>query len=189
MKILVGLGNPGEKYKFNRHNVGFLVVDKIAEDFAVSAWKKGFKGLMCECHTKNEKFLLFKPETFMNNSGFAVMAITQFYKLTSDDIIVFQDDLDLKFGQIKIKRCGGHAGHNGIRSIHNFIGEEYTRVRIGIGHPKEKNKVSSYVLSNFCSPEAEELQQILEGCKDNISYLLINDITTFSAKINKTANI
>ena len=159
MKILIGLGNPGKKYKMNRHNIGFLVIEKIAELYGTNTRQNKFDGLITECGINNQRIFLFKPTTFMNNSGHAVSKIAKFYKVESKYLIVFHDDLDLQFGQIKIKRDGGHAGHNGIRSIHNFIGQKYARVRIGIGHPGEKSKVAPYVLSDFHKHEYLVLEQ------------------------------
>ena len=179
MKVLVGLGNPGEKYKYTRHNIGFSVVDKIAEKYSQTTWVKKFNGKFCECWSEGEKFLLLKPETFMNNSGQSVIAIVNFYKLSVDDIIVLHDDLDLKVGQIKIKHKGGHAGHNGIRSIHQAIGEKYTRVRIGVGHPGDKTKVSSYVLSDFSKSDNIQMEYFIKDCITGINALISSNYSGF----------
>jgi PTH1 family peptidyl-tRNA hydrolase len=179
MKVLVGLGNPGEKYKHTRHNIGFTIVDKIAEEYSQTTWVKKFNGKFCQCWSEGEKFLLLKPETFMNNSGQSVTGIITFFKLSVNDIIVLHDDLDLKVGQIKIKHKGGHAGHNGIRSIHQAIGDKYTRVRIGVGHPGDKTKVSSYVLSDFSKSDTIQMEHFIKDCVSGINALISNDYSRF----------
>ena len=179
MKIFIGLGNPGEKYIKNRHNIGFLIVDEISKSYGRATWVNKFLGKFSECQLNNEKFLLLKPQTFMNNSGNSVKKILDFYKVQSNNIIVFHDDLDLRLGQIKIKKSGGHAGHNGLKSIHAAIGEHYNRVRIGIGHPGDKSKVASYVLSNFAKSENEWLDNTLRGCTARIPNLLSEDYINF----------
>ena len=185
MKVLVGLGNLGERFRLNRHNIGFMVVNRIANSYGQTSWVNKFNGQICKCVVDDQRFLLLKPGTFMNNSGVPVLEATQFYKLSPDHIIVFQDDLDLEFGQIKIKKDAGHAGHNGIRSIHSFIGKNYLRVRIGIGHPGEKSRVSSYVLSDFTIPETRIIEEILQYCNDNVSYLVNENEKNFLDAFNQ----
>ena len=175
MKIIVGLGNPGEKYKLNRHNVGFQVIDKIAKEHAEAKWSKNFKGLYCLCRYQNQKFLVFKPETYMNYSGRAVDEIIRFYKIKPQDVTIIHDDLDLPVGQIKIKSSGGHAGHNGLRSVHQLIGDQYVRVRIGIGRPKEKTQVSSYVLSNFDTSELKQVESYKNSLLRGVDALINDD--------------
>ena len=153
MKLFVGLGNPGAKYQNNRHNIGFMALDQIASDHGFSPWKKKFQGQMCDGRLGREKVTLLKPETFMNLSGQSVGEAMRFYKLTPADVVVFHDELDLAPTKIKCKTGGGHAGHNGLRSIHQHIGVEYDRVRMGIGHPGHKDKVASYVLNDFAKAE------------------------------------
>jgi PTH1 family peptidyl-tRNA hydrolase len=184
MKVLIGLGNPGERYKYNRHNIGFSVVDDIAEKYSQTTWVKKFHGKYCQCWAEGKKFLLLKPETYMNNSGQSVASIIAFYKLTINDIIVLHDDLDLKVGQIKIKRSGGHAGHNGIRSIHQSIGEQYTRVKIGIGHPGNKDTVSSYVLSNFTELDNIQLASFVKECVLGINDLISGNYNELLSSIS-----
>jgi PTH1 family peptidyl-tRNA hydrolase len=184
MKVLIGLGNPGKKYTNNLHNIVFSVIDKIANKYSRADWVRKFEGKLCECWSDKIKFLLLKPETFMNNSGQSVAAITTFYKLSLKDLIVFHDDLDLKVGQIKIKHEGGHAGHNGIRSIHQAVGDCYTRIRIGIGHPGNKTKVSSYVLSDFTKSENIQMEVLIENCLEEINELLCNNNTSFLKSLN-----
>jgi PTH1 family peptidyl-tRNA hydrolase len=179
MKVLVGLGNPGEKYKYNRHNIGFSIVDKIAEIYSQTTWVKKFHGKFCQCWFNEKKFLLLKPETFMNNSGLSVAAIIAFYKLNINDLIVLHDDLDLNVGQIKIKHKGGHAGHNGIRSIHQVIGDQYTRIRIGIGHPGNRNEVSSYVLSDFTKSDNIQMESFIRDCVTGINELISDNCVNF----------
>ena len=187
MKVLVGLGNPGEKYKYNRHNVGFSVVDKIAANYSTTTWVKKFHGKFCQCWSEGKKFLLLKPETFMNNSGQAVAAIITFYKLSISDLIVLHDDLDLKVGQVKVKHKGGHAGHNGIRSIHHYIGDNYTRIRIGVGHPGKKEEVSSYVLSDFTKSDNILIEAFIKDCVSSVDELISDNYANLSmSTIEKT---
>lgn len=158
MKIIIGLGNPGEKYKHTRHNIGFSIVDAIAEKYSKTKWIRKFHGVYSECWFDSKKFLVLKPETFMNNSGKSAASISNFYKLNASEVIVIHDELDLEIGQIKLKFSGGHAGHNGLRSIHQAIGQHYTRIRIGIGRPTEKTEISSYVLSNFTFSQNQQME-------------------------------
>ncbi len=180
MKLFVGLGNPGAKYVRNRHNIGFMAVDRIAEDYGFSPWRAKFQGQLCEGRLGSEKVALLKPETFMNLSGQAVGEAMRFYKLTSDDVIVFHDELDLAPGKMRVKTGGGHAGHNGLRSIHAHIGEAYGRVRLGIGHPGHKDRVAHYVLSDFAKADADWLDDLLRGLSDGAPYLAENDTAKFS---------
>src|SRR3990167_6972721 len=143
MKLFVGLGNPGAKYAANRHNIGFMALDRIAADHGFGPWKRAFQGLACEGRLGDEKVILLKPETFMNLSGQSVAEAARFYKLTPADITVLHDELDLAPGKARVKQGGGHAGHNGLRSIHGHIGEAYGRVRLGIGHPGHKDAVAA----------------------------------------------
>ncbi|OHC47223.1 MAG: aminoacyl-tRNA hydrolase, partial [Rhodobacteraceae bacterium GWF1_65_7] len=149
MRIWVGLGNPGGKYAGNRHNIGFMALDRIAADHGFGPWRRAFQGLVAEGRLGSEKLVLLKPETFMNLSGQSVGEALRFYKLTPDDLTVFHDELDLAPGRLRVKTGGGHAGHNGLRSIHAHVGEAYHRVRLGIGHPGHKDAVAGYVLHDF----------------------------------------
>ena len=142
MRLFVGLGNPGSQYAGNRHNISFMALDQIASDHGFSPWKNKFQGKVAEGRLGREKVILLKPETFMNRSGQSVRAAMDFYKLDPVDITVFHDELDLAPGRLKCKTGGGHAGHNGLRSIHGHLGDAYARVRLGIGHPGRKELVS-----------------------------------------------
>jgi PTH1 family peptidyl-tRNA hydrolase len=150
MKLIVGLGNPGKKYELNRHNVGFMAVDYLIDEF--NANKAGnFKGELF----KFKDFLFLKPSTFMNLSGESVVLVKNFYKLDNENIIVIHDDLDLKLGALKFKRGGSSGGHNGLKSIDKYIGNDYSRIRIGIGRPQRKEEVINYVLGNFSEEELD----------------------------------
>ena len=180
MKLFVGLGNPGAKYAGNRHNIGFMVVDRIAADHGFGPWKRAFKGLVSEGRLGSEKLLLLKPETFMNLSGEAVQSAMAFHKLPLADVMVFHDELDLAPGKMRLKQGGGHAGHNGLRSIHAHLGAEYGRVRLGIGHPGHKDAVANYVLHDFAKADQEWLDDLLRGISDGAAALASGDGAAFS---------
>ena len=163
MKLIVGLGNPGAKYEQNRHNIGFMAVDEIARAQGFGPWRAKFQGALSEGVIDGEKVLLLKPETFMNLSGQSVGAAMRFYKLGAGDVVVFHDELDLAPGKLRVKRGGGHAGHNGLRSLHQHIGADYERVRMGIGHPGDKRLVSNYVLGDFAKADSAWLDPLLEA--------------------------
>lgn len=171
MKLFVGLGNPGTKYAGNRHNIGFMAMDRIASDHGFGPWKSTFKGDASEGRLGLEKVLLLKPGTFMNLSGQSVQAAMAFYKLDLTDITVFHDELDLAPGKCRIKQGGGHAGHNGLRSISGMIGEGYGRVRLGIGHPGHKDAVAAYVLHDFAKVDQDWLDDLLRGLSDGAVHL------------------
>jgi PTH1 family peptidyl-tRNA hydrolase len=171
MKLFVGLGNPGAKYAGNRHNIGYMAVDRIAADHGFCPWRSKFQGVMSEGRLGREKVILLKPETFMNLSGQSVGEAMRFHKLEPADVIVFHDELDLAPGKCRLKTGGGHAGHNGLRSIHAHIGEAYDRVRLGIGHPGDKNSVAGYVLADFAKAEADWLDDLLRGISDGAAAL------------------
>lgn len=171
MKLFVGLGNPGGKYARNRHNIGFMALDRIAEDHGFGPWKSKFQGQLSEGRLGSEKVLLLKPETFMNRSGQSVGEAMRFYKLDSTDVTVLHDELDLAPGKVRVKAGGGHAGHNGLRSIHEHIGAAYDRVRLGIGHPGRKELVSGYVLHDFARADSEWLDDVLRGVSDGAPQL------------------
>ena len=158
MYLIVGLGNIGDKYELTRHNVGFLVIDEMTKNLTTSNINNSnFHSTLL----KSGYNLFSKPTTYMNNSGLAVHAIMDYYKIDLEDIIVIHDDLDLPFGAVKFKIGGGHGGHNGLRSLDSHIGKDYIRVRIGIGKPKDKSDVANYVLSNFSKEELNKLQDII----------------------------
>jgi peptidyl-tRNA hydrolase, PTH1 family len=175
MKLIVGLGNPGAKYAGNRHNIGFMAVERIAADHGFGPWKSVFKGEAAEGRLGAEKVLLLKPGTFMNLSGQSVQAAMAFYKLGLDDIIVLHDELDLAPGKCRIKQGGGHAGHNGLRSISAMVGEGYGRVRLGIGHPGHKDAVAAYVLHDFAKVDQDWLEDLLRGTSDGAAHLAAGD--------------
>jgi PTH1 family peptidyl-tRNA hydrolase len=180
MRMFVGLGNPGAKYAQNRHNIGFMVLDEIARDHGFAPWRGKFQASLSEGQLGEEKVLLIKPETFMNLSGQSVGEALRFYKLSPGDVTVFHDELDLAPGKVRVKMGGGHAGHNGLRSLHQHIGPDYQRVRLGIGHPGHKDRVSCYVLSDFAKAEAGWLEDVLRGCADGAAALAQGDAARFS---------
>ncbi|MQQ08994.1 aminoacyl-tRNA hydrolase [Epibacterium sp. SM1979] len=179
MKLFVGLGNPGGKYARNRHNIGFMALDQIASDHGFAPWKGKFQAELSEGNLGGNKVLLLKPQTFMNNSGQSVGEAMRFYKLTPADVIVLHDELDLAPGKCRVKQGGGHAGHNGLRSIHAHIGADYARVRLGIGHPGHKDAVAGYVLRDF--PKADEgwLDDLMRGISDGAAELAKGDSGKF----------
>ncbi len=166
MILMVGLGNPGPKYAGNRHNVGFMAVDRIASDHGFSPWRARFQGETAEGRLGEQRVTLLKPATFMNLSGQSVGEAMRYLKLTPAEVIVLHDELDLAPGRLRVKTGGGHAGHNGLRSIHQHIGEAYRRLRIGIGHPGHKDRVAGYVLSDFAKAEQNVLDDLLRGISD-----------------------
>jgi PTH1 family peptidyl-tRNA hydrolase len=171
MKLIVGLGNPGGKYARNRHNIGYMAVDRIADDHGFGPWKPRFQGVVAEGRLGAEKVMLIKPETFMNLSGQSVGEAMRFYKLEPDQVTVLHDELDLAPGKTRVKHGGGHAGHNGLRSIHGHIGDSYRRVRLGIGHPGRKELVAGYVLHDFARADADWVDDLLRGISDGAPYL------------------
>ena len=179
MQLWVGLGNPGTKYAANRHNIGFMALDRIAADHGFGPWRKGYQGLVSEGRFGSERVILLKPETFMNLSGQSVRAAADFYKIPVEAITVFHDELDLAPGKCRVKSGGGHAGHNGLRSIHQHLGEAYNRVRLGIGHPGHKDRVAAYVLSDFAKAEADWLDDLMRGISDGASALAAGDSAKF----------
>ena len=179
MKLWVGLGNPGAKYAGNRHNIGFMAVERIAADHGFTPWKKAHQGLVSEGRLGTEKVALLKPETFMNLSGQSVRAAADFWKLGVEDITVFHDELDLAPGKCRVKQGGGHAGHNGLRSIHAHLGEAYARIRLGIGHPGHKDAVAHYVLHDFAKADQDWLDDLLRGISDGAPALAAGDAARF----------
>lgn len=179
MKLFVGLGNPGPKYAGNRHNIGFMAVDRIAADHGFGPWRAKFQGLVADGILAGEKLALLKPGTFMNLSGQSVGEAMRFYKLTPADMTVFHDELDLAPGKLRLKQGGGHAGHNGLRSLHDHIGDDYARVRLGIGHPGHKDRVAGYVLSDFAKADAGWLGDLLRGISDGAPALAAGDGARF----------
>ena len=179
MHLIVGLGNIGEKYQFTRHNIGFLVIDEITKNLSTSNINNpNFQSSLL----KSGYNLFSKPTTYMNNSGLAVHAIKEYYKIDLENIIVIHDDLDLPFGTVKFKIGGGHGGHNGLRSLDAHITKEYIRVRIGIGKPQDKSDVANYVLSNFSKEEINRLQDIITHTIKAVETLKTEDIDQVKSK-------
>ena len=187
MKLLVGLGNPGTKYARNRHNVGFMAVERIADRHRFGPWKRKFQGLAADGEIGGEKALLLKPDTYMNESGRAVGEAARFLKISEADIVVFHDELDLAPGKLKVKAGGGNAGHNGLRSISQHIGNEYVRVRIGIGHPGAKELVHGYVLHDFARADEAWLEPLLDAMADAAPRLAAGDQARFLTDVARAA--
>jgi len=181
MLLFSGLGNPGQKFKHNRHNIGFILIDEISNK---CEFKKKFKGLFGENQIGQIKSYFLKPMTFMNLSGESLLEIKQFFKLKNENIFIIHDDLDLEIGKVKVKNGGSNAGHNGLESISSKIGNDYNRLRIGIGHPGQKNLVDKYVLSNFKSDEYDLILKTITSVKDNINVLIDKKFDEFSSKVN-----
>jgi peptidyl-tRNA hydrolase, PTH1 family len=183
MLLLVGLGNPGPRYAGNRHNIGYMAVDEIVRRHSFGPWRARFQGLATEGRIGARKVLALKPETYMNESGLAVGAALRFYKLAPGAVTVLYDEIDLRAGKIKVKLDGGHAGHNGLRSIDAHIGKDYWRVRLGIGHPGDKDLVHLHVLSNFAKSEAAWVEPLLTAVAEEIPRLLEGDEAGFMSRV------
>ena len=184
MLLFVGLGNPGEKYVQNRHNIGFRVVESIAKRHGFPPWRRRFQGVASEASLGSERVQLLLPGTFMNESGHAVAEAMHFYKIALSDILVFQDELELPPGKVRVKDGGGIAGHNGLRSITGHIGNDYRRVRIGIGHPGVKELVHSYVLSDFPKSERPWVDTLCDAIADNAGLLARGEDASFQNKVH-----
>ena len=184
MLLFVGLGNPTPNSENNRHNVGFKIIDSINKEFNLSKQKPKFKGLLTTGNINNKKVYAIKPLTFMNNSGICIRELIEYFKIEAQDIIVFHDDLDVEFGKIKAKFGGSNAGHNGIASIDKFIGKDYSRVRIGIGKPKNNIEVSDYVLQNFDEDELLGIEKISKSINESIGDLIKKKLDLFSSTVN-----
>ena len=179
MKLFVGLGNPGSEYARNRHNVGFMAVDAIADAHRFGPWKRKFQGLAADGEIGGEKVLLLKPQTYMNESGRAVGEAARFLKIAEEDIVVFYDEIDLAPGKLKIKTGGGNAGHNGLRSMSAHIGNAYVRVRIGVGHPGVRELVARWVLSDFAKADQDWLEPLLAAIAKAAPRLVRDDQSRF----------
>tara|TARA_B100000579_G_C22318947_1_gene615091 strand:- start:27 stop:587 length:561 start_codon:yes stop_codon:yes gene_type:complete len=184
MLLFVGLGNPTPDSENNRHNVGFKIIDYINKEFNLSKQKPKFKGLLTTGNINNQKVYAIKPLTFMNNSGICIRELIEYFKIDAENVIVFHDDLDVEFGKIKAKFGGSDAGHNGIASIDKFIGKDYSRVRIGIGKPKDNIEVSDYVLQNFDEDETIGIDKISKNITESISILVEKKLDLFSSTVN-----
>ncbi|HVL74166.1 MAG TPA: aminoacyl-tRNA hydrolase [Beijerinckiaceae bacterium] len=184
MRLFVGLGNPGARYARNRHNVGFMVVDAIARAHAAAPWRRRFLGEAAEAAIGGERLLLLKPQTYMNESGRSVAEAQRFFKVPLADVVVFHDELDLPPAKLRVKIGGGNAGHNGLRSITAQCGNDYRRVRIGIGHPGDKALVHPYVLSDFFKAEEPWVEDLCRACADNAPLLAKGEDASFQNKVH-----
>jgi len=184
MQLFVGLGNPGTRYARNRHNIGFFVVDQIARRHGFSPWRRRFQGETSEGSFDHERVILLKPTTYMNESGRAVQEAANFFKLGAGEITVFQDELELPPAKVRVKVGGGIAGHNGLRSLSSHIGNDYRRVRLGIGHPGVKELVHSYVLADFARDDASWVTALCEAVADNAALLAAGRDSTFQNKVH-----
>ena len=173
MWLLVGLGNPGKEYAAHRHNIGFMVVDRIADEYGLGPFRSKFQGEMSEGKIDGEKVILLKPQTYMNESGQSVIKAAKFFKIPPERTVVFHDELDLAPSDVRVKTGGGNAGHNGLKSLQAHLGTpDFVRVRMGIGHPGDKHKVSPYVLSDFAKTEQDWVERVVEGAAKNVALLL-----------------
>jgi len=189
MLLVVGLGNPGAEYANNRHNIGFMAVDEIVRRHGFSAFRKSkFHGEVAEGNLDGEKVLVLKPMTYMNDSGRSVQAAMTFYKVAPEDVLVIHDEIDLAGGRVRVKRGGGHAGHNGLRSIHAHVGADYARVRLGVGHPGEKDKVAGHVLKDFAKAERDWVDRVIDGVAANFPRLAAGDDGGFMTKVAEAVN-
>jgi len=185
MLLLVGLGNPNLNNTNNRHNVGFLVIDAINEKFKLSKQKPKFKGLLTTGNINEHKVFAIKPLTFMNSSGICIKELIEYFKIDVKDVFVFHDDMDIDIGKVKVKFGGRNAGHNGIDSIDKNIGKNYSRVRIGIGRPKQNSTGTDHVLDNFSNDEKGNVEKVTKNITESLSILINKDLDLFSSKINQ----
>jgi len=186
MLLFVGLGNPGARHAGNRHNIGFMAVDAIARRHGFAPWRRRFQGVATEGNIDGKKLLLLLPGTFMNESGRAVAEAAGFYKIGLNDIVVLHDELELPPGKVRIKTGGGNAGHNGLRSVSEHMGNDYKRARLGIGHPGAKELVHSYVLSDFAKAERLWVETLCDAIADNAGILARGEDSSFQNKIHLT---
>ena len=185
MFLFVGLGNPTPNSENNRHNIGFKIIDAINSKFKLSKQKPKFKGLLTTGNIDEKKIYAIKPLTFMNNSGICIKEVIEYFKIDVKDVFVFHDDMDIDIGKIKTKIGGGNAGHNGIDSIDKKIGKNYSRIRIGIGRPKENSAGADHVLDNFSGDEKLDVEKVTKNIIESISILINKDLDLFSSKINQ----
>jgi PTH1 family peptidyl-tRNA hydrolase len=184
MLLIVGLGNPGSAYAGNRHNIGFMAVDAIAKRHGIGPWRRRFQGVSAEGPLAGERVLLLLPGTFMNESGRAVAEAANFYKLGLPEIVVVHDEIDLEPGKVRVKTGGGSAGHNGLRSISSHVGNDYRRVRIGVGHPGDKDLVHGYVLNDFAKSERDWVAALCGVIADNAALLAKGEDASFQNKVH-----
>lgn len=191
MQILAGQGNPGPKYAGNRHNIGFMVMDRIASDHGFGPWRSRFQSEVSEGSVETPggrvKLLLVKPQTFYNETGRAVSEAVRFYKLSSEDVTVFHDEIDLAPGRLRVKRGGGHSGNNGIRSMIQHLGADVRRVRIGVGHPGDKSKVMPYVLADIPKAEADWVDALLRASSEALPHLIAGDDERYQTEVMRLA--
>ncbi len=180
MKLIVGLGNPGRRYARHRHNVGFMAVDRIAEDHRIGPWRARFQGLAADGRIKSHRVTLLKPETYMNDSGRSAGQAMRYFKLRPADIIVLHDELDLTPGRLRAKSGGGTAGHRGLNSVRTHLGGDFARVRIGIGHPGRKDLVNHYVLHDFSAADADWLEDLLAAISRSAAHLAEGSLPEFT---------
>ncbi len=185
MKLIVGLGNPGDEHSGNRHNVGFMAVDRIASKHGFSSWRKRFQGFTAEGELGGEKCMILKPQTYMNESGRSVGEAARFLKIPIGDVIVIYDEIDLVPGKLKVKTGGGNAGHNGLRSISAHLENDYVRVRIGVGHPGSKDAVAHYVLNDFAKSERTWVSEMLDAIAEAAPFLAKGDASRFMTKVTQ----
>ena len=186
MRLFVGLGNPGAKYQGNRHNIGFMVLDEMARRHRFAPWRRRFQGETSEGNLGSERVILLRPLTFMNDSGRSVQEAASFFKIAVGDIAVFHDELELPFSKLRVKVGGGIAGHNGLRSISAHVGNDYRRVRLGIGHPGVKELVHNHVLSDFAKAERPQLEALVDAVVDNVALLADGHDSSFQNKVHLT---
>ena len=183
MQLFVGLGNPESKYAKNRHNVGFMAIDALAAAYGFGDFREKYHGLLAEGQIGTQKVLLLKPQTFMNKSGVSVSEAVNFFKLDGCQIVVFYDELDLPPGKLRMRRGGGFAGHNGLRSINAHMGADFRRARLGIGHPGDKAKVTGHVLGDFAKADADWLADFLKALADHAPLLAAGDDATYQTRV------
>ena len=185
MLLFVGLGNPNPNNKNNRHNVGFHVIDAINQKFKLSKQKPKFKGLLTTGTIEEQKVYAIKPLTFMNSSGICIKELAEYFKIEVKNIFVFHDDMDIDVGKVKVKFGGSSAGHNGIESIDKNIGKNYSRIRIGVGRPKNNSTGAEHVLDNFSTEEQQSMEDVTKNITESLSVLIKKDLDLFSSKINQ----
>jgi PTH1 family peptidyl-tRNA hydrolase len=188
MLVLVGLGNPETKHSLNRHNVGFMTIDRIVQEYNLGPYKNKFQSQIITKKINNKPIILTKPQTFMNLSGQSVSNIINFYKLKTENIIVLHDDLDLNIGNIKTKIGGSSGGHNGLKSIDSHIGQNYRRLRIGIGHPGDKNLVNNYVLGDFSTQESNIISELINNITIKLNLIINNQNDNLSQILSEISN-
>lgn len=184
MILLVGLGNPGSEYENNRHNVGYMVIDAIHARYGFPSFRRKFQGLFSEGSIAGQKVWLLKPTTYMNESGRSVLAVRKFFKVKREDTIVFHDEIDLESGKIRAKNGGGYAGHNGLKSIGNMIGPDFRRIRIGVGHPGNKQQVKGHVLRDFSKEDRKWLEKSVDALAEAVPILIDGDDAGYMSKVS-----